>query len=76
MDRSDTIRLAYVNNVNVWWPPKETLAQMGVPTLAPKNIYNYFAYAFWTYSQGPLAITKLYNDPVTYLGTDLGKNKT
>ena len=48
MNRADSIKFAYVNNVNTWWPPKTTLAEMGVPSLAPKNGYNYFAYAFWT----------------------------
>ena len=76
MNRSDTIRLAYVSNVNAWWPPGDTLAQMGVPTLAPTNVYNYFAFAFLTYSQGSMAITKLYNDPIKFLGDDLGKNKS
>jgi hypothetical protein len=76
MNQSDTIRLGYVHNVDIWWPPKDTLAQMGVPSLAPPNSFNYFAYAFWTYSDGPLAIAKLYNDPIKYLGSDLGNNKT
>ena len=76
MNRSDTIRLAYVSNVKLWWPPGDTLAQMGVPTLAPTNVYNYFAFAFLTYSQGSMAITKLYNDPIKFLGDDLGKNKS
>lgn len=48
---------------------------MGVPTLAAKNIYNYFAYAFWTCKKGPEAISKVYNDPITFLGADLGKDK-
>lgn len=49
---------------------------MGVPTLAAKNIYNYFAYSFWTCKNGPLAISKVYNDPITYLGTNLGQTKS
>lgn len=48
---------------------------MGVPTLAQFNIYNYFAYTFWTCGSGPLAMSKLYNDPIKFLGTDLGKTK-
>jgi len=64
-----------VDNVNVWWPPTATLAQMGVPTLAAPNIYNYFAYSFWTCDQGPLAMSKVYNDPLAYLGPDFGKTK-
>jgi hypothetical protein len=76
MNRTDSKRVVYVDNVNVWWPPTATLAQMGVPTLAVQNIYNYFAYSFWTCGSGPQGMSKLYNDPVTYLGTNLGKNKS
>jgi hypothetical protein len=75
INRTDSKRFVYVDNVNIWWPPQSTLAQMGVPTLAASNIYNYFAYSFWTCGHGPQGIAKLYNDPVTYLGTELGKNK-
>lgn len=75
MNRTDSIRFTYVNNVNVWWPPQFTLGQMGAPTLAVPNIYNFFAYAFWTCKSGPQDMTKLYNDPITYLGTELGKTK-
>ena len=59
MNRAESIRLAYVNNVKTWWPPKSTLAEMGVPSLAPNNLYNYFAYAFWTCKE-PLAIVHLW----------------
>lgn len=75
MNRTDSIRFTYVNNVNVWWPPQSTLGQMGTPSLAAPNIYNFFAYAFWTCKGGPKDITKLYNDPITYLGTELGQTK-
>lgn len=75
INRTESKRVVYVDNVNKWWPPKDTLGQMGVPTLAIPNIYNYFAYSFWTCARGPLGISKLYNDPVTYLGTELGKDK-
>ena len=71
MDITQSIRFTYINNVNSWWPPKQTLGEMGAPTLAKPNIYNYFAYAFWTY-KAPLAITKLYDDPIKFLGTELG----
>ena len=50
INQTDTIRFAYVSNVNMWWPPKNTLDQMGVPVLSSPNMYNFFAYAFWTYS--------------------------
>jgi hypothetical protein len=76
INKTDSKRFAYVDNVNAWWPPKSTLAQMGVPTLAAENIYNYFAYAFWTCKSGAQAMSKVYNDPITYLGTDLGKTKS
>jgi len=41
---------------------------MGVPSLAPPNIYNYFAYAFWTCRE-PLAIAKVYGNLTGYMGT-------
>jgi hypothetical protein len=44
---------------------------MGVPTLAPPTLYNYFAYAFWT-CKAPLAITKVYANTINYFGTALG----
>lgn len=75
MNRTDSIRFTYINNVNVWWPPQSTLAQMGAPSLATPNIYNFFAYAFWTCNGGAQDMTKLYDDPITYLGTELGKTK-
>ena len=46
-----------------------------IPNTTHSIIYNYFAYAFWTFKE-PMAITKMYNDPVTYLGIELGKDKT
>lgn len=49
---------------------------MGAPTLATPNIYNYFAYAFWTCKSGPQAMSKVYSNPITYLGTDLGNTKS
>lgn len=76
INKTDSKRLAYVDNVKKWWPPKDTLGQMGVPSLSIPNIYNYFAYSFWTCGKGPLGISKLYNDPVTFLGTELGKDKS
>lgn len=66
---------SYLNNVNTWWPPTATLAEMGAPTLAPPNKYNHLALAFWT-CEAPKAMAKLYNDPLTYFGEELGKNKT
>lgn len=74
MNRTDTIRLSYINNAKTW-PPKEALAQMGVPTYASPNIYNYFAYSFWTF-KAPKDVTTIYNDPIHYFGTELGDNKT
>ena len=75
INNKDSIRLSYVSNVDKWWPPVDTLAQMGVPTLAANTTYNYFAYAFWTCGKGPEAITKVYHDPVAFLGTQLGETK-
>jgi hypothetical protein len=75
INKTDTKRFAYVDNANIWWPPQSTLAQMGVPTLAPSNIYNYFAYSFWTCKNGPKGMAKVYNDPLTYFGTELGRSK-
>lgn len=75
MNGNDSIRFTYVDNVNTWWPPKITLGQMGVPTLSVPNIYNYFAYSFWTCKSGPLAISKVYNDPITYFGSEIGETK-
>ena len=76
INNTDSKRFTYVDNVNKWWPPQATLGQMGVPSLSIPNIYNFFAYSFWTCGKGPQGFSKLYNDPVTYLGTDLGKNKS
>lgn len=45
---------------------------MGTPSLAKSLNYNYIAYTFWTCEQGPLAISKLYDDPLKYFDTSLG----
>jgi hypothetical protein len=75
IDKKDPVRFSYVGNVNKWWPPSDTLAEMGVPTLAHLNSYNFFAYAFWTCGGGPTDIAKVYSDPVTFMGTELGETK-
>ena len=72
MNRNDRINFAYINNVKTWWPPKTTLAEMGAPTLAPPNHYNYFALAFWT-CEKPLAMTSLWENTTKFFGTELGK---
>jgi hypothetical protein len=40
-----------------------------VPTYATTTIYNYIALAFWSYSNGPLDIVKLWAEPTNYFGT-------
>lgn len=76
INNTDSKRFAYVENANVWWPPTSTIAQMGVPTFASPNIYNYFAYSFWTCLNGSTGLAKVYDDPLTYFGvSNLGKNK-
>ena len=42
-----------------------------MPTHAPGNIYNYFAYAFWTCRE-PLAIVKMYGNLTGFIGTGFG----
>lgn len=63
------VRFAYINKINNWWPPNATLAQMGVPTYAANHSFNYIALSFWTCSEGPKNIAKVWSDPITYFGT-------
>jgi hypothetical protein len=49
---------------------------MGVPTYASPTIYNYIAFAFWTYSKGPLDIAKVWSYPTLYFGTNSVFGKT
>lgn len=63
------VRFAYINRINSWWPPEAIAAGLGVPGYAPATIYNYIAFAFWTYSGGPVDIVKLWSDPITYFGS-------
>lgn len=48
------------------------LQSLGVPGKAPENIYNYLAYTLWSYELGPSGVAAIWNDPVTYLGTESG----
>lgn len=73
MNRANPIRLAYVHNAKTWWPPKATLAELGVPSYAPSNLYNYFALAFWTHKE-PAAIVNLWSNTTHFFGTELGAN--
>lgn len=68
------IRFTYINKIDSWWPPSATLAQMGVPSYAANHSFNYIALTFWTCADGPLNIAKVWNDPITYFGTQLGND--
>ncbi len=48
-----------------------------MPGYATKTIYNYIAFAFWSYGTGPLDIVCIWADPVKYFGADsiFGKTK-
>jgi hypothetical protein len=63
------VRFAYINQINTWWPPSATLAEMGVPTYAANHSFNYMALTFWTCKDGPKNTAKLWSDPITYFGT-------
>ena len=49
---------------------------MGVPGYATSTIYNYVAFAFWSYTQGPLDIISIWADPVKYFGDSSGFGTT
>lgn len=48
---------------------------MGVPGYATNSIYNYFAFAFWSYN-GPLDVSTVWANPLTYFGADSPFGKT
>ena len=49
---------------------------MGVPGYATSTIYNYVAFAFWSYTTGPLDIVNIWADPVKYFGDSSGFGTT
>ena len=69
------VRFTYINRIDKWWPPSDTLAQMAVPQYSQPHSFNYVALTFWTCEKGPLDITKMWDDPIKYFGEELGKNK-
>jgi len=70
------VRFAYINNIAQWWPPEKIAAELGVPEYAEPHIYNYMAFSFWSYQNGPLDIVQLWSDPVKFFGPDSPFGKT
>ncbi len=48
---------------------------MAVPGYAQPHSYNYVALAFWTCQNGPIDVTKAWDDPIKFFGEELGKTK-
>lgn len=70
------IRFSWVNSLYSWWPAQSLLASLAVPGVAKQSLYNYVSYSLWTYELGPTGAAAIWNDPVTYLGTDSGFGST
>ena len=70
------VRFTYINTIDSWASQSIILAGLGVPGYAKPHIYNYIAFAFWSFS-GPLDMAKVWGDPVKYIGAsaDLGSTK-
>lgn len=66
------VRLTWINSLASWWPAESILASMGVPGQAKDSQYNYISYSFWTYELGATGAAAVWNDPITYLGTESG----
>ena len=69
------IRLGYINNVASWWPPSDVLEGMGVPGYAKNNDYNFLVLSFWG-CDGSMDMVKVWENPVTYLGSETGLGTT
>ncbi len=71
------VRFTYIDRIGQWWPPEKIAAEIGVPGYSGKTIYNYIAFAFWSYLSGPLDIVCIWADPIKYFGGDsiFGKTK-
>ena len=70
------VRFAYIDKINQWWPPEKIAAGIGVPGYATQTIYNYIAFAFWSYGSGALDIVNIWSDPVKYFGDSSGFGTT
>ena len=64
------VRFVYIDRINQWWPPEKIASGIGLPGYANDTIYNYVAFAFWTYSSGPVDIVNIWADPIKYFGPD------
>jgi hypothetical protein len=62
------VRFTYINKIKNWWPPEKILADLGVPEHSGYHIYNYIAFSFWMYQNGPVDIALLWSDPMKYFG--------
>ena len=62
------VRLTYIDRINGWWPPEAIVANIGLPGYAKPSIYNFVAFAFWSYSSGALDIVNIWADPMKYFG--------
>jgi hypothetical protein len=60
------IYFTYIDTVPAWWGDA-LLAGLGVPGSATSSYYNYFAFAFWTYSAGPVDIALVWAKASTYM---------
>lgn len=63
------VRFTYVNKISNWWPPEKIATDLGVPGYANYHMYNFVAFAFWTYQHGPLDIALLWDDPMKFFGS-------
>lgn len=66
------IYFTYIDTVPAWWGDA-LLAGLGVPGYATSSLYNYFAFAFWTYSSGPVDVALVWAKASTYMSW-LGTN--
>jgi hypothetical protein len=64
------VRFVYIDRIAQWWPPEKIAAGIAVPGYANDTLYNYVAFAFWSYSSGALDIVNIWADPVKYFGAD------
>ena len=62
------VRFTYINKINNWWPPEKIATDLGVPGFSNYHMYNYVAFSFWTYQNGPVDIALLWSDPMKYFG--------
>ena len=62
------IKFTYINRLKSWRNATVIASSLGVPGYSTHS-YTHIALTFWLCEGGPVDTAKLWNDPITYLGS-------